>query len=1248
VDRFREQLWAQVLLERGVVSRAALEQYVHQRDAYQRHGRTCTLGQLLMEQRQLSPQHYTEVHQEVERRLASNQSSGRMTPSTGQYGRPVHPGDVPVDNTGRFRMATPGTGRYAMAPGGLAPVGGASGSGRFTPMGPPGSGRFAGPAGSGRYVTPGSGRIEGSLTRSWKNQRTTPGEGGGNATGDFGVGRYFGPYQILDELGRGGMGVVYRVQREGIARQMALKVLIAGEFASPKLLKRFREEAKVATELKHPNIVAVHDVGEVDGVPYYAMDYVEGSELQELIRNRNLSVRRGVEILIDVAHAAHHAHEKGIVHRDLKPSNVLVSGDGTPYIMDFGLAKNLEQDHGLTRSGVAIGTPYYMPPEQAKGQHREMGPWSDVYALGAILYEILTRRVPFTAKTQNELLRKIVEEDPTPPRQIRSGIPVPLERIALKALRKESDRRYQTGQAFAEDLERYLTGEAVHARADPPWYHAVRWIKRNKGLTVAGLITVCALTVAGFAVAFRGGGGGSTPTEVDPLTTDLTDEQRKQLEEQFARGFDHLSRYYRTHDPATARDALNRAELEFGQTVKLEENLLGEAQAQTAYHRGVVRRGLCRWADAQNDFLIAARHPEFQARSQLARGLILLRWHRNPEGARAALRQAVVGEVEDTEEARVERAANVIATAYLAFLDDEYPRARHLLAGILDRRGLGRLEAEARGAQAYMARERGRMFGGDDEAERGLRPSARALELEPFRYEFLIDRSILLARKGTGDRSEARSRLQEARVVCPAGEGAELAEALIVALEGNEPGMLRSLRAAEEKVRGRRSTVSDHVRRFGQRLRQAFAEQQPARPPVDPVRPPINPNNPNNPNPQQNPEQFIERGPRVSTSTTARWVYPPGKGAYLFAIDVTPEVLAVEIEITDNPLPLKLCGNLNRTIDNPEQADFKHAFEQGDQPTRIVLRRDGKPSLGTGTYTCAAILARPTRREVPFRIEITLVTDPDDVPPAYESLPQLDLSGADPTERRTIQDIARRIATAPTEAIKRRALEEWQRYESTAQPDRRLMRANWVVEDDPKQALEILDDPIYAGDPRAALLRGRGLAELGKFDEAVKVLDQMVKDSPNLIDPRILLLQVLTKAKDPEAIKRVNALLEEDPRNPLLKHLRLQVLGELDHAKFREAWAKLEDEALPRVSFVLSLLTLWGDVDPKEGIKIAERWAAREPDLPSFVTVRAVLLAYDGRKEEALDVLVRLREKLNAVGQEEIDRIIVKIENDDL
>ncbi|MCA8922827.1 MAG: protein kinase [Planctomycetes bacterium] len=1210
-----------------MVPRAALEQFVHQRDAFQRQGRACTLGQLLMEQRHLSPQHYTEVHQEVERRLAGNSGSGRMTPSTGHFR-----GTGPVDDTGRFRMATPGTGRYAMVPGGLQQVGG-SGSGRFPGGAPPGSGRF---------VTPGSGRLEGSLTRSWKAQRTTPGEQGPGAStgGDFGVGRFFGPYQILDELGRGGMGVVYRVQREGIARQMALKVLIAGEFASPKLLRRFREEAKVATDLKHPNIVAVHDVGEVDGVPYYAMDYVEGSELQELIRNRNLSVRRGVEILIDVAHAAHHAHEKGIVHRDLKPSNVLVSGDGTPYIMDFGLAKNLQQDHGLTRSGVAIGTPYYMPPEQAKGQHREMGAWSDVYAMGAILYEILTRRVPFTAKTQNELLRKIVEEDPTPPRQIRSGIPVPLERIALKALRKEKERRYQTAQAFAEDLERYLTGEAVHARADPPWYHAMRWLRRNKGMAVAGVITVCALTVAGFAIAFRDGRPAETVGPTDPVATELTPEQQKQLEEQFARGFDHLGRYYRTHDPSTARDALNRAELEFGQAVKLEEGLLGEAQPRTAYYRGVVRRGLCRWADSQNDFLLAARSSDYQARAQLARGLILLRWHLNPEGARAALRQAVVGEVKDEEEARIERAANVIATAYLAFLDDEYPRARSLLAGILDRRGLGRLEAEARGAQAYMARERGRMFGGDDEAEFGLRPSARALELEPFRYEFLIDRSMLLARKGAGDRAEARSRLQEARVVCPAGEGAELAEALIVALEGNEPGMLRSLRAAEEKVRGRRSTVADRVRRFGQRLRQAYAETQPTVTQPDPL-------GPQQPPQPQDPEQFVQRGPRVNETMVARWELLPGKQALLFAIDVTDDVLSVEIMVADNPVPLQICGNLNRPVSNPDQADWGYKTAEGEPPTRLIVRRQGTPRLGSGTYNCLLLQDRPRNLGVPVRIEIILTKDPADVPPEWEKLASLDMSGGTATDRRNLQDIARRFSTAPSEAARRRALEDWKEFESPDFPDRALMRANWQADLEPEEALKIVSDPIYANDRRAQFVKGRILGELKRYDEAIACLDQMAKQYPEILDPKVQVLNYYAATKREGTVERIEELLARDPRNPLLRLIRFQILAECDPDKFREAWAEIEALEVPYVSAVLQLLPLWGEVDPEQGLEIAERWIKRQPEVPSFVSAKGVLLAFAGRVEEGLGVLRSLRSQLNPLGQQEVERLIRKIQSPD-
>ncbi|MBI4612455.1 MAG: serine/threonine protein kinase [Planctomycetes bacterium] len=307
----------------------------------------------------------------------------------------------------------------------------------------------------------------------------------------------FGRYRIAGELGQGGMGKVYLAEDPQLGRRVALKVVLAGT-AGSEARQRFLREARATARLEHPHIVRIHDIGEEQGQPYFTMEYVEGKSLERLLAD-GLPLARGLSLLAKTARAVSFAHGQGVIHRDLKPANIMVDTRGEPRVMDFGLAR-LVEDEGpaLSRSGSLVGTPAYMSPEQADRRTREVDPRSDVWALGAILYEIATGRRPFSG-TEVQVLSRIVNEDPVPPRAIVRTLPADVETIALKALEKGKERRYPTAAAFAEDIERHLAGEPILARPLTTLERSHRWVRRHRFAT--GAAVLFALTAAGILVA---------------------------------------------------------------------------------------------------------------------------------------------------------------------------------------------------------------------------------------------------------------------------------------------------------------------------------------------------------------------------------------------------------------------------------------------------------------------------------------------------------------------------------------------------------------------------------------------------------------------------------------------------------------------------------------------------------------------------------------------------------------------------
>ncbi|MFO0841486.1 MAG: protein kinase [Gemmataceae bacterium] len=313
-----------------------------------------------------------------------------------------------------------------------------------------------------------------------------------------------GPYQVLKPLGAGGMGVVYLARHRQLGRLVAVKLIGHGAWGDASRRARFRREAEVVARLRHPNVVTLYEVGEWQGAPYFAMEYVEGGNLAERLVESPLPPRRAADVVALLAQAVQYAHLQGVIHRDLKPANVLLSAaDGAPQITDFGLARQLDDEHGQTRPGDLLGTPSYMAPEQIDNV-RGAGPPADVYALGAILYECLTGRPPFKGATPLATLEQVRYAEPVAPGQLQPGLPRDLQVITLKCLEKAPARRYPTAQAVADDLRRWLEGRPILARPGGVGERVLKWARRRPALAALVAVSAVALAVVvGGAIAYE-------------------------------------------------------------------------------------------------------------------------------------------------------------------------------------------------------------------------------------------------------------------------------------------------------------------------------------------------------------------------------------------------------------------------------------------------------------------------------------------------------------------------------------------------------------------------------------------------------------------------------------------------------------------------------------------------------------------------------------------------------------------------
>src|SRR5215475_4662076 len=304
-----------------------------------------------------------------------------------------------------------------------------------------------------------------------------------------------GDYELFEEVGRGGQGVVFRARQKSLNRIVALKVIGLGQWATKAHLRRFRLEAEAAASLDHPHIVPIYEVGERDGQCYFSMKFVEGGQLDEVIQRTPISIRQAADLVAKLARTVHYAHEHGILHRDIKPGNILLDAKGEPNLTDFGLARLVEGDSTLTRTLEVMGTPSYMAPEQAAGEHTKISKETDVYGLGAVLYQLLTGHPPFAGGTSYQTIRLLLDTDPRQPRLWNRKIDRDLSTICLKCLEKDPKRRYPSALALAEDLEHWLKHEPILARRTGFLTRGQKWVRKKPAIPalIASLVVLAAV-----------------------------------------------------------------------------------------------------------------------------------------------------------------------------------------------------------------------------------------------------------------------------------------------------------------------------------------------------------------------------------------------------------------------------------------------------------------------------------------------------------------------------------------------------------------------------------------------------------------------------------------------------------------------------------------------------------------------------------------------------------------------------------
>ncbi len=414
--------------------------------------------------------------------------------------------------------------------------------------------------------------------------------------------RYFGDYELLEEIARGGMGVVYKARQINLNRIVALKMILAGQLASEEDVKRFYTEAEAAANLDHPCIVPIYEVGQHQGQHYFSMGFIDGESLAARVASGPLPPKEAAELLVHIAEAIQYAHDHDVIHRDLKPANILLDKNGQPRVTDFGLAKQMKSDSNLTGTGQILGTPSYMAPEQAGGKVNEVGPLADVYALGAILYCLMTGRPPFQAANPLDTLMQVLDKEPIPPRQLNPTLPMDLETICLKCLNKEPLQRYASAQHLVDELARFLDGRPIIARPTNWFEHAKKWAKRHPAVTSLSTAVAASVLIGLIAVTWQ--------WRVAVAAWNAADSAR--IEAATARGEAERERDATVIAQEMTQETLARSLLEQARAVRLARQsghrwrsleLLQQAEALRSHHRSASRPVTESMVDATNNIL---------------------------------------------------------------------------------------------------------------------------------------------------------------------------------------------------------------------------------------------------------------------------------------------------------------------------------------------------------------------------------------------------------------------------------------------------------------------------------------------------------------------------------------------------------------------------------------------------------------------------------------------------------------------